>query len=128
LVLVGMTIAKTTAPAGAVYASQDPAGVTQTDPVSGRLRTTDNGEPVRMVEGCLTSIDDAFILTDAQGRTYQLSGDVAQLTAHAGSRVRLWGSHDSITDAESVVAGQPLRSFHVVRARSTSSGCGTAKA
>jgi hypothetical protein len=126
LLLAAGTMTMTLAQAGAVEANQDPAREADTAPA--RSQTTDADGPVRMVEGCLSSIDDAFILTDADGRTYQLTGDTAQLTARAGTHVRLWGNHDSVTDAESITAGQPLRSFHVVRAKSMSAGCGTAKA
>jgi fermentation-respiration switch protein FrsA (DUF1100 family) len=116
----------TLAPASAVEANQDPAR--ESDTAQDRSQTANADGPARMVEGCLSSIDDAFILTDADGRTYQLTGDTAQLTARAGTHVRLWGNHDSVTDAESITAGQPLRSFHVVRAKSMSAGCGTPKA
>jgi hypothetical protein len=100
------------------------AGYTQMEPSNKQSTATADG-PVHMVEGCLSSIDDAFILTDEKGRTYQLTGDPALLLAHAGSEVRLWGHDDSVSNAESMVAAGPIRSFNVQRARSLSSGCPT---
>lgn len=100
------------------------AGNAQLEPGNAQSPTTTNG-PLHMIEGCLSNIDDAFILTDENGRTYRLTGDVAQLMAHSGSEVRIWGQADNVRDAESMVAAGPLRSFNVQRARSLSSGCPT---
>ena len=44
------------------------------------------------VEGCLTGAADTFTLTDAKGRTYQLTGDTSGLKENVGHMVRLYGS------------------------------------
>jgi hypothetical protein len=115
----------TLAPAVVVHTASNVAGYTQKEPSKQQSQTTPADGPVQMIEGCLSSIDDAFLVTDENGRTYQLTGDTALLLAHAGSEVRLWGHDDSVRNAESMVAAGPIRSFNVLRARSLSSGCPT---
>ena len=117
----------TLAPAIVVPTASNAASYMQLEP-SNKESTPNGGGPVHMIEGCLSSIDDAFIVTDEHGRTYQLTGDTALLLAHAGSEVRLWGQADNVTNAESMVAAGPIRSFNVQRARSLSSGCPTRRA
>lgn len=102
------------------------AGSMQLEPGNSQSQTTTNG-PLHMIEGCLTNVDDAFILTDQNGRTHQLTGDVARLMAHSGSEVRVWGQSDIVHDQESMVAAGPIRSFNLQRARSLSSGCPTVR-
>jgi hypothetical protein len=43
------------------------------------------------VEGCLSGAADTFTLTDAKGRTYQLTGDTSGLNKNIGHTVRLYG-------------------------------------
>jgi hypothetical protein len=75
------------------------------------------------VEGCLSSTVDAFVLTDAKGKTYELTGDTAQLTERAGHKVRVWGHADSTADAELMIAGGPHSAFGVEKIRSLSVAC-----
>jgi hypothetical protein len=75
------------------------------------------------IEGCLSSVVDDFVLTAANGRTYELTGDTAQLTARVGNQVRVWGHADRPADAESIVAGGPHTAFGVEKVQSISAGC-----
>jgi hypothetical protein len=75
------------------------------------------------IEGCLSSVVDDFVLTAANGRTYELTGDTAQLTARVGNQVRVWGHADRPADAESTVAGGPHTAFGVEKVQSLSAGC-----
>lgn len=75
------------------------------------------------VEGCLSSVVDDFVLTDANGKTYQLTGDTNQLTQRVGQRVRLVGYADSTAEAEWITAGGPQAAFGVKEAHSLSGAC-----
>ena len=87
------------------------------------LPTTDSDQPARAVEGCLASVDDAFILAASDGKTYRVTGDVAQLTARAGNTVRLWGHQDKVGEAEWMIAGGAHALFSAERALVISAGC-----
>jgi hypothetical protein len=75
------------------------------------------------IEGCLSGNVDDFVLTDANGKTYELTGDTAQLTERVGHKVRVWGHADSVADAESMTAGGPHSAFGVQKVRSLSVAC-----
>jgi hypothetical protein len=79
--------------------------------------------PTRTIEGCLSTLNDDFVLTTANGKTYQLTGDIAQLTARVGNRVRLLGHADDAVDAELTVAGGPHSAFGVDKIESLSASC-----
>ena len=87
------------------------------------LPTTDSDQPARAVEGCLASVDDAFILAAPDGKTYRVTGDVAQLTARAGNTVRLWGHQDKVVEAEWMIAGGAHAVFNAEKALVISAGC-----
>ncbi len=75
------------------------------------------------IEGCLSGNVDAFVLTAANGKTYWLTGDTAQLTERVGHKVRLWGHADSTADAELITAGGPHAAFGVKKVQSLSTAC-----
>jgi hypothetical protein len=75
------------------------------------------------IEGCLSSDVDAFVLTAANGKTYELTGDTAELTRRVGNKVRIWGHVDNAAEAEMTVAGGPLATFGVEKIRSLSASC-----
>jgi hypothetical protein len=91
-------------------------GSTQSTEQPGRSQTA-------RIEGCLSSVVDDFVLTAANGRTYELTGNTAQLTARVGNQVRVWGHSDSPAGAESTVAGGPHTAFGVEKVQSLSAGC-----
>ena len=75
------------------------------------------------VEGCLSSSVDDFVLTDANGKTYQLRGETTQLTGRVGQKVRLWGHTDSAAEAELITAGGPHAAFGVEKVQTLSVAC-----
>lgn len=95
---------------------QNPTGSTQSTGQPDKSQTA-------TIEGCLSTIVDDFVLTDATGRTYELTGDTAQLTARVGNKVRVWGHADRPADAESTVAGGPHTAFGVEKVQSLSAAC-----
>jgi hypothetical protein len=95
---------------------QNPTGGTQSTEQAERSQTP-------AVEGCLSSDVDDFVLTDANGRTYELTGDTAQLTGRVGNRVRVWGHVDNAAEAELTVAGGPHAALGVEKIQSLSSSC-----
>jgi hypothetical protein len=82
-----------------------------------------DGSKTATVEGCLSSLVDDFVLTDANGKTYELTGDTTQLTARVGHKVRLWGHTDNAAEAEMITAGGPHAAFDVEKVQSLSVAC-----
>ncbi len=74
------------------------------------------------VEGCLTGGANTFTLTDAKGRTYQLTGDTKGLNENVGHKVRLYGNAGSAgPDPYSVWGTQAT--FGVKRVESLADTC-----
>jgi hypothetical protein len=111
-----LSSAWTVAQAGTPPTDPNPAGSTQSAGQSGSSQTAS-------IEGCLSAVVDDFVLTAANGRTYQLTGDTAQLTARVGQHVRVSGHADRVADAESTVAGGPHTAFGVEKIQSLSAAC-----
>ncbi|HEY6306271.1 MAG TPA: hypothetical protein VI488_07390 [Candidatus Angelobacter sp.] len=111
-----LSAAWTLAQAGAPRTDENPTGSTQSAEQPGTSQTAS-------IEGCLSGVVDDFVLTTAKGRTYELTGDIAQLTARVGNTVRVWGHADSVTDAELMVAGGPHTAFGVEKISSLSAAC-----
>ncbi len=95
---------------------QSPTSSTQSTRQSGKSQAA-------TIEGCLSSNVDAFVLTDANGKTYELTGDTTQLTERVGHKVRFWGHDDSTADAELITAGGPHAAFGVKKVHSLSAAC-----
>ena len=68
--------------------AQNSPSPTQTPDKSQTEKSDKSGDTV---EGCLTGAADTFTLTDAKGRTYQLTGDTSGLNENIGHTVRLYG-------------------------------------
>ena len=113
IAIVLLSSAWTLAQAGTPRADQNPISTTQKP---GQSQTA-------TIEGCLSGVVDDFVLTAANGRTYELTGDVAQLTGRVGHQVRVSGHADRVADAESTVAGGPHTAFGVEKIQSLSAGC-----
>jgi hypothetical protein len=105
---------------------------------SGPPATTGTQAGTSVIEGCLSGSDNNFTLTDRSGTKYQLVGDNAQLTKHAGEEVRLTGTAPSSAKAnpDSTVAhtGIPntatgkttqASTFGVMQVKKLSSSCST---
>jgi hypothetical protein len=56
---------------------------------------TSNSGSQTTVQGCLSSSDGNYTLTDKSGNSFQLSGDVAKLTEHVGHEVKITGTLNS---------------------------------
>jgi len=67
----------------------------QTTPGGQSSGQSSNGQTT--VEGCLSSSNGNYSLTDKAGNTYQLSGDSAQLSHHVGHEVQVTGTLASTT-------------------------------
>lgn len=81
---------------GTVWAvAQNPADPPQKGSASASAQT---------VEGCLSGSDGKFILTDQQGKTFELTGDTSKLAEHVGHEVKITGTAGSATG--SAGAGQ----------------------
>jgi hypothetical protein len=44
------------------------------------------------VQGCLSSSDGNYVITNRSGKKYQLTGDTSKLSAHVGHEVQITGS------------------------------------
>lgn len=111
-----LSSAWTLAQAATPRTDQNPTSSTQSTEQPGKSQAAS-------IEGCLSSVVDDFVLTDANGRTYELTGDTAQLTARVGNTVRVWGHANSAADAEAIVAGGPHTAFGVEKVHSLSAAC-----
>jgi hypothetical protein len=79
-------------------------------------------KPTQAIQGCLSGVNDALVLTDANGKAYALTGDTAELTGRVGHKVRLWG-HASVGGGELITDGGPHASFGVEKVKSLSTTC-----
>jgi hypothetical protein len=77
----------------------------------------------KTVEGCLSGAADTFTLTDATGKTYELTGDTSGLKDNVGHQVRLWGNAGSSGGGEKISAGGAQATFGVTKVQSISPTC-----
>ncbi|HUO17470.1 MAG TPA: hypothetical protein VMX38_20985 [Verrucomicrobiae bacterium] len=47
------------------------------------------------VEGCLSGSNGSYMLTDAQGKSYDLTGDTSKLANHVGHEMKITGTESS---------------------------------
>ncbi len=73
------------------------------------------------VEGCLTGAADTFTLTDATGKTYQLTGDTKGLKENVGNMVRLYGS--AATSGPNPFSAEQQATFGVKNVESLGKTC-----
>jgi hypothetical protein len=76
------------------------------------------------VEGCLSGAANTFKLTDATGKTYELTGDTSGLNENVGHQVRLWGNAGSSGGGEKISASGAQATFGVTKVQSISPTCG----
>jgi hypothetical protein len=79
-----------------------------------------SGQPI---EGCLSGAADTFKLTDATGKTYELTGDTSGLKDNVGHQVRLWGNAGSSGGGEKISAAGAQATFGVTKVTSISPTC-----
>lgn len=77
----------------------------------------------KSIEGCLSGAADTFVLTDANGKTYELTGDTSGLKENVGHKVRLQGNVGSSGGGEKINAGGPQATFGVKKVQSLSNTC-----
>jgi uncharacterized membrane-anchored protein len=49
------------------------------------------------VEGCLSSSAGKYMLTDKEGKMYELTGDTSKLSEHVGHEVKITGTESAAT-------------------------------
>jgi hypothetical protein len=76
-----------------------------------------------VIEGCLSGAADVFKLTDATGKTYELTGDTRGLADNVGHKVRLFGYVGSSGGGSAITPGGPQATFGVKKLQSLSSTC-----
>src|SRR5215472_11859580 len=75
------------------------------------------------VEGCLSGAADEFVLTDATGKTYLLTGDTSGLKDNVGHKVRLQGNVGSTGGGDRISASGTQATFGVEKVKSLSDTC-----
>lgn len=101
-------------------AEQQPASPAQQSDKSQAAASDKAGQPI---EGCLSGAADTFKLTDANGKTYELTGDTSGLKDNVGHQVRLWGNAGSSGGGEKISAGGAQATFGVTKVTSISPTC-----
>lgn len=89
-------------------------------PDKSQAGASDRGQTV---EGCLSGAANTFKLTDATGKTYELTGDTSMLNDNVGHQVRLWGNAGSSGGGEKISAGGAQATFGVTKVQSISPTC-----
>ncbi|HEY6308876.1 MAG TPA: hypothetical protein VI488_20735 [Candidatus Angelobacter sp.] len=100
-------------------AGQDPTAPAAQQP--DKSQTADQSG--QTIEGCLSGAADTFKLTDATGKTYELTGDTSMLKDNVGHQVRLWGNAGSSGGGEKISAAGPQATFGVKKAKSLGDTC-----
>jgi Protein of unknown function (DUF5818) len=106
---------------------QDPSA-SQSGQMSGSNHTT--------LKGCLSSSGGGYMLTDAAGTQYQLTGDTSKLSAHVNNEVELKGSAAGMSGSSSSAGSQTAagtagegsaQTFNVTKVKKLASNCSTSK-
>jgi outer membrane protein OmpA-like peptidoglycan-associated protein len=95
---------------------ENPTSSAQSTQQPGNSQTAD-------IEGCIFGDVDSFVLTDAHGKSYRLTGNTNQLAGRVGQKVRVQGHADSVTEAELIAAGGPHAAFEVQKVDTLSAAC-----
>jgi len=66
------------------------------------------GAGAHTVEGCLSSSDGKYMLTDMQGKTFELIGDTSKLAEHVGHEVKITGTESSGTASAGGAGSQEM--------------------
>jgi len=88
-----------------------------TAPMGGSSQSSSNANETS-ITGCLSGSGGSYTLTDASGKTYQLTGDASKLGDEVGHQVRVKGSEASA----SAGAGSPGTSPSSGSSASSSAG------
>jgi len=104
-------------------AEQNQAGSTQSAQQPDKSKTATSDKSAQAIEGCLTGAANVFVLTDANGKTYELTGDTSGLAANVDHRVRLLGHAGSTGGGALITARGPQGAFGVESVQSISNTC-----
>jgi hypothetical protein len=101
-------------------AEQQPASPQAQQPDKSQTASDQAGQTV---EGCLSGAANTFKLTDATGKTYELTGDTSGLNENVGHQVRLWGNAGSSGGGARISASGSQATFGVTKVTSISPTC-----
>ena len=102
---------------------QNPTGSTQSAQQPEKSQTATKDKSAQTVEGCLSGAANVFTLTDAEGKTYELTGDTSALNDNVGHTVRLRGHAGSSGGGARISAQGPQATFGVEKVESLSPTC-----
>jgi hypothetical protein len=88
-----------------------------------KSKTATSDQSGQTIEGCLSGGADVFKLTDATGKTYELTGDTSGLAENLGHKVRLWGNAGSSGGGEAISARGAQATFGVTKVKSLAPTC-----
>ena len=106
-----------------VAQSNPPAGQNPSAQQPDKSQAAASDKAGQTVEGCLSGAANTFKLTDANGKTYELTGDTSSLNENVGHQVRLWGSAGNSGGGEKISAGGAQATFGVTKVASLSPTC-----
>lgn len=95
----------------------------QPDKSQAGAKTGTSDQSAQTIEGCLSGGADVFKLTDATGKTYELTGDTSGLAENVGHQVRLWGNAGTSGGGERTSAGGAQATFGVKKVKSLAPSC-----
>ena len=101
--------------------NQNPANPQSTQQPDKSRATSDKAGDV--IEGCLSGAANVFTLTDATGKTFELTGDTRDLAGNVGHKVRLFGYSGTSGAGNVTTVGGPQATFGVKKVQSLSSTC-----
>jgi formylglycine-generating enzyme required for sulfatase activity len=76
----------------------------QNSAASAQKGSTTAGAHSHTVEGCLSSSNGKYTLTDMHGKAYELTGDTSKLAEHIGHEVKITGTESSSNPSASTTA------------------------
>jgi len=97
----------------------------QNSPAMGQTGSRQATTSHTTVEGCLSSSDGKYTLTDKQGNAIQLTGDTAKLADHVGHEVKITGVAATESGSPSSTASQSAapESIDVISVKHISKTC-----
>jgi len=104
-------------------AEQNPTGSAQSAQQPDKSQTATSDSSAQAIEGCLSGAANVFVLTDAKGKTYELTGDSSMLNDNVGHKVRLIGHASSSGGGAQITPQGPQATFGVEKVQSLSPTC-----
>jgi len=118
LLLSSAWMVASTQPAG-----QNPGGSAQSAQQPDKSQAPTSDSSAQAIEGCLSGAANVFVLTDAKGKTYELTGDTSMLDDKVGHKVRLFGHTSSSGGGARTSPQGPQATFGVEKVQSLSPTC-----